>query len=70
MNVDGYVLEIIKQIEEKGYEAYIAGTTVFMHILGRPIKEYDVITSAPLFSFGKKEKREGNTLHILNEEKP
>ncbi|MCM1131823.1 MAG: hypothetical protein NC310_07360 [Roseburia sp.] len=64
MNLEGYILDIIKKIEEKGHSAYLAGTSVFMHILGRPIEEYDIITSAPFFSLSKKEKQEDNILHI------
>lgn len=64
MNLEGYIIDIIKRIEEKGYTAYIVGTSVFLYILGRPIEEYDIITSAPLFSLSKKEKKEDNVLHI------
>ncbi len=49
MNFEGYVLEIIKKIEEKGYEAFLVGRSVLLNIIEKPIEEYDIITSAPLF---------------------
>lgn len=54
MNLDGYIIELIKKIEEQGYEAYIAGTAVLLHCLERSIEEYDIVTSAPLFFLPKK----------------
>ncbi len=49
MKIEGYVLEILKKLEEKGYEAYIAKDAVILHCLEKPIEEYEIITSAPLF---------------------
>ncbi|MDE6241540.1 MAG: hypothetical protein K2M08_03845 [Anaeroplasmataceae bacterium] len=69
MNVEGYVLKYIEEIEKQRYDAYLVGTTVLQHILGRPIEEYDMITSAPLFSLSKKQKEEENIVHIQEHKK-
>ncbi|MDE6407277.1 MAG: hypothetical protein K2K50_01555, partial [Anaeroplasmataceae bacterium] len=69
MNVEGYVLDYINKIEEQGYDAYIVGKSVFLYMLGRPIEEYDIITSAPLFSLSKDQIESGNSVHILEHKK-
>ena len=63
MKIEGYVLEILKKLEEKGYEAYIAKDAVILHCLEKPIEEYEIITSAPLF-FLYEGKAESNRLTI------
>ena len=35
MNVEGYVLKYIEEIEKHGYDAYLVGTAVLQHILGQ-----------------------------------
>lgn len=70
MKLEGYIVEIIHKIGERGYPVYLAGNTIIMHILGRPIKEYDLFTSAPFFSLSKKEEVKANTLSVLEYKKP
>lgn len=52
MNLENYILTILKK-DLKGYDSYIVGESILRYILGKPIEEYLIITSAPLFSFSK-----------------
>jgi poly(A) polymerase len=40
-------IEVIRRLQEHGYEALLAGGCVRDMLLGRPAKDYDVATSAP-----------------------
>ena len=40
------ILNILNKLEENGYEAYIVGGAVRDHIMGRPVHDYDITTSA------------------------
>lgn len=64
MKINGYLLQILQKIEEEGYDGYIVGDAVIKSILGRPIEEYQVVTSAPLFSFSYLNKSSKNPIHI------
>lgn len=49
------ITRILKQFEENGYEAYIVKEAVYCYLLGLDIEEYEMITSAPPFSFPMEE---------------
>ena len=38
--------DVLKQLEERGYEAYLVGGAVRDMVLGAPIKDYDITTNA------------------------
>lgn len=63
MNLENYILTILKK-DLKGYDSYIAGESILRYILGKPIEEYLVITSAPLFSFPKNQPHNSNQVEI------
>lgn len=70
MKIEGYVVKIIKKIEKEGYQAYFVGASVLKHILGKPVEEYDIITSAPFFSLSKAQKEYEGKVHLLEYSKP
>lgn len=55
MNLENYLISILKN-DLKDYDSYVVGESVLRYILGKPIEEYVVITSAPLFSCSNSKK--------------
>lgn len=63
MKLENYILNVlIKDLKE--YESYIVGEALLRYLLGKPIEEYEVITSAPLFSMHKGKLTSENTMVI------
>lgn len=46
MNIPEYVSDVINLLEENGFSAYIVGGCVRDYLLGRPVNDFDVATSA------------------------
>ena len=59
MIFENFMISIVEQIHRTGYEAFIVGRSIAYKILEKPTEEYEIFTSAPLFSIPKykKEKR-------------
>ena len=63
MNLEKYLISILKN-DLKGYDSYLVGESILKYILGKPIEEYLVITSAPLFSFSTAKKKSSNQIEL------
>lgn len=46
MNIPKYVSDVLNRLEENGFSAYVVGGCVRDYLLGRPINDFDVATSA------------------------
>ena len=46
LNLPIYIEEVLRKIEEKGYEAFVVGGCVRDLILGKEPNDYDIATSA------------------------
>ncbi|MCI1346151.1 MAG: tRNA nucleotidyltransferase, partial [Solobacterium sp.] len=46
MELPDYVLKLLKQLNEHGYEAYVVGGAVRSYLLHLPIHDYDLTTNA------------------------
>ncbi len=46
MNIPKYVSDVLNRLEENGFSAYVVGGCVRDYLLGRPINDFDVSTSA------------------------
>lgn len=46
MSIPKYVSDVLNRLEENGFSAYVVGGCVRDYLLGRPINDFDVATSA------------------------
>ncbi|MDE7161759.1 MAG: hypothetical protein K2N65_03255, partial [Anaeroplasmataceae bacterium] len=69
MKVEQYLLKIL-ETDLKEYDSYVVGEAILKYMLGKPIEEYEVITSAPLFSMPKGKKIGSKTMVYSSYPKP
>ncbi len=74
MIIPGYILELLRKLEEKGFEAYIVGGCVRDFLLAQEPKDWDLTTNATpeeilaVFPEGKYENQFGTVLLPLRKE--
>ncbi len=68
MIFENFMISIVEQIHRTGYEAFIVGRSIAYKILEKPTEEYEIFTSAPLFSIPKYKKEKRSQDKIVIEE--